>query len=35
MTSRDAGGAVTLNIDYFQFSALARVATSGDGLLRA
>lgn len=26
------GGTVTLNIDYFQFSALARVATSGDGL---
>ncbi len=25
------GGTVTLNIDYFQFSALARVATSGDG----
>jgi len=26
------GGTVTLNIDYFHFSALARVATSGDGL---
>ena len=35
LASRDAGGAETLNIDYFQFSALARVATSGDGLLRA
>ena len=26
------GGTVTLNIDYFQFSALARVATPGEGV---